>query len=306
MFDIPILFIVYNRPEHTKLSLEIIKKIKPLKLYIAADGPKDNIADETNCEQVRALLNNIDWSCEVKRSYNDTNRSSKRTVSAAINWMFSTEEFGIILEDDCLPDPSFFTFCKEMLLRYKNDLRMMHINGTNFLQGKRFEFFGDSYYYSNIPHPWGWATWKRAWSLYDIDMIDYAAFKSANKIGDIISKREYQDNWMKLLLKAKNNEIDCWDYQWFYTIWSHNGIVITPTQNLVTNIGFGNNATNTTYRTTRLGNMRRHQLTEIIHPSEIKINRKADDYATLIKMKEGEGNLLQKFYQKLKLILHSN
>jgi hypothetical protein len=303
MFDVPVLFIIYNRPAHTKKVLEVLEVLQPAKLYVAADGPKENTIDKKLCEETRGIIDTISWPCIIKKKFNQINLSCKVSVSESISWFFENEEMGVILEDDCVPDLSFFSFCKELLNKFRNDKSVMHINGSNFILDKNFNFGNESYYYSRLPHPWGWASWRRAWSLYDIKMSQFDTFLKKDRLRLVIKNKNYRLKWYQLLEQAKNNKINTWDYQWFYSIWLNSGIVITPVVNLITNIGFGEQATNTKYTSTKMGNRRRYSLKEIRHPKEIKVNEVADAYATHVKMTDGSGNFFQKVKEKIRLII---
>ena len=161
-FETPILFITFNRPDTTKRVFEAIKKIKPKKLFISADGPRENkVGEKQKCLTVRSIFDNIDWDCEVKTLFQEKNLGCKIAATTAVTWFFQSVEEGIIIEDDCLPNKSFFLFCQKMLATYRKHEAIMHISGTNFQFGnKRGEA---SYYFSRCIHMWGWATWRRAW-----------------------------------------------------------------------------------------------------------------------------------------------
>src|SRR6478736_1770065 len=179
-FETPILFIVFNRPDTTRVVFEAIRKVKPKKLYIAADGIRSKVkSDEENCAKVRAIVNDVDWECDVKTLFHEENLNCGKAPSTAISWLFENEEEGIILEDDCLPSTSFFLFCEELLERYRYDSRVMHIGGNNFLNGwqKDNDY---SYYFSRSGHIWGWATWRRAWNKFDFDISLYSKLKDKN------------------------------------------------------------------------------------------------------------------------------
>ena len=292
-FNTPILFIIFNRPETTKKVFEIIRQIKPSKLFIAADGPRSDKLDEVHlCDESRKTVSKIDWQCEVKTLYREKNLGCKIAVSSAINWFFENAEEGIILEDDCLPDPSFFIFCEQMLERYRNDLRIMHIGGDNFQFGRQ-RGNGD-YYFSKMSHVWGWATWRRAWKYYDVEMKSLEDFIKNNYIKDIFNNKKIIDNWLKILNETKNNEIDTWDYQWTYTIWSQNGLSIIPNKNLVGNIGFGNNATHTKTMTDSIRNNRVHTLFIKKHPAIIARDYNADVYYNTMKI-----NIIDRIQNKI-------
>lgn len=302
LFHTPVLFLIYNRPEHTRKVFDVIRQLRPSHLYLAADGPREHIpGDREKCEATREITKAVDWECSVFTLFRDKNKSTKYAVPDAIDWFFKSNELGIILEDDCVPDLSFFNFCEKLLEKYKTDERVMHINGSNYLKGKKYNFKG-SYYFSRLCHPWGWATWKRAWDLYDFEMENLDQFIRADKLTLLTSNKEWRNYYYDFLTKTKNGQIDTWDIQWFYTVWKHSGYVITPTINLVSNIGFGNDATNTNYEITRLAEMKKGKVKQIQPDDSFIVNTKADQRAVEIKVKEGRGNLLQKINHKLKLI----
>ena len=304
-FDIPVLFLVYNRPSMTETVFQVLRELRPSRLFLSADGPRtDRPQDALLCANVREIVTKVDWPCEVKTLFRSENLGSKFAVSGALDWFFEHVEAGIILEDDCLPTAGFFTYCAEMLNRYATDDRIMHVNGTNFLRGKEFHFQG-SYYYSKLPHPWGWASWRRAWKRYDFKREHFELFASEGMIRRLTENPFYQGAYLKLLTEAKKGLIDCWDYQWFYTIWLNDALVITPARNMVTNLGFGADATNTTYTDTRLGGMKRHELRRLTYDDSGLVNRAADAYAMQIKFSEGQFTLISRIYRKLRSMINS-
>lgn len=273
----PILFIIFNRLDTTQVVFNEIKKIKPAKLYIASDAARDTKPKEKETvAQVRAWVeSHIDWPCEVQKLYHETNKGCRNAVSSAITWFFEHVEEGIILEDDCVPDQTFFSFCETMLETYRNDERIMHIGGSNFQQGKKR---GEaSYYFSRYNHIWGWATWRRAWKHYDVDMKDYPAFLASGKIKEIWSSPFIQKVWLKKFDSVYENRVDTWDYQWTYAIWKQGGWCILPNMNLVSNIGFGAEATHTK-RKDIYANMMRGKVTDITHPKTFELAHEADEF----------------------------
>jgi hypothetical protein len=272
----PILFIVFNRPATTEKVFEKIREIKPAKLYVAADGPRAGRPEDTeNCKVTRAIIDKVDWNCKVYKLFRDENLGCGKAVSGAINWFFNSEEEGIILEDDCVPDKSFFKFCEVLLDKYRNDERVMHIGGTNFQRGnKRGEA---SYYFSAMVHVWGWATWKRAWSKYDFDISDVEEFIKKDKISKYFSDAVIHSYWSDIFRKMNRHEIDTWDYQWHYSVWNNGGMAIIPQVNLISNIGFGADATHT-QSANEWANQPVHALNEIMHPHAIEQNKEADLY----------------------------
>jgi hypothetical protein len=247
--NLPILLIIYKRPDTTAKVFEIIKKIKPSKLYIAADGPKSK-TEEKACQLTRDIVARIDWRCETKRNYLTKNLGLKKRMESAITWFFANEEKGIILEDDCLPDMSFFKFCEELLEKYKDDERVMSISGNNFLFGEKNVRY--SYHFSRFNHCWGWATWRRAWKLYDGEMKYWSEIKRNGWLGSVLDSWISVKYWTMILDLVYKNKINSWAYRWTYSCWLQEGLSIIPAENLVVNIGFGKNATNTKNRSARV------------------------------------------------------
>jgi hypothetical protein len=277
VLNTPILFIIFNRPSQTKRVFESIKNVKPKELYIAADGPRiNNEKDSINCKLTREIVQNIDWECNVHYLLREKNLGCKIAVSNAINWFFTNTEEGIILEDDCLPNESFFNFSSLLLEKYRNDNEVMHIGGTNF-QSKKIDC-NDSYYFSRITHIWGWATWRRAWEKYDIQMNDF----TSKKLKSIFTENKLNPSsftyFFNALSKVKKSKIDTWDYQWTYTVWKENGLAIIPVENLVSNIGFDSNSTHTFEGGEIYGNLTTKKIENIIHPLTKEINLSADAY----------------------------
>lgn len=272
----PILALIFNRPDKTKGLYQIIASQKPSKLYIAADGPRKHKENEAElCKITRDVFNQIDWPCEVKTFYRDENAGCGKAVSEAIDWFFTHEESGIILEDDCHPNADFFKFCEEMLIKYKNEERVKIISGNNF-QGE-LEWGSSSYYFSSCCHIWGWATWRRTWLEYEFDMDAFD-----NSLREIMKKRASNKRlflyWQYIFDMMKTNPVDTWDYQLFFSILKNNGLAIIPNKNLVSNIGFGKDATHTIIEDSTWSNVATQKLETIKHPRRIKCNKLADIY----------------------------
>ncbi len=236
-FDIPILFLVFNRPETTIHVFNEIKKIKPKKLYVASDGPRyGNYNDTEKCGQVKSIIEKgIDWDCKVKTLYRESNLGCKIAVSSAIDWFFSNEEMGIILEDDCVPSQDFFYFCEKLLNFYRNDTRVMMICGTNYLGTDNK--FNEDYFFSKFYIVWGWASWRRAWEYYDVNMSEWPYYKKNNYLNNFFINIDislYYEGMFDLLY-YKN--FDTWDIQWWFACISQYGFSVIPKYNLITNIG---------------------------------------------------------------------
>jgi hypothetical protein len=267
--ETPILFIIFNRPEHSLKALNCIRKAKPKYLYIASDGPRNNRPGEDKlvAQTMQATLSCIDWDCQVKTLVREQNLGCGKAVSSAITWFFEHVEAGIILEDDCIPDPSFFDYCTELLSHYTDQVRVMHISGANYQMGK---LRGDgSYYFSLIPHIWGWATWRRAWKHYKLNITDLEQFKAEHR--DVLPLMP-----MKMLDLISSNQLDTWDAQWQYAIVKQGGLSITPNINMVQNIGF-ESGTHTTGKEPLFFRKFVYGAMEVIkHPTNMASDKSAD------------------------------
>ena len=246
MFNTPILFLIFKRPDVTTQVLAAIREAQPAKLYIAADGARlDKAGEAEKVAHTRELvLNGIDWPCEVKTLLRETNLGCRMAVSSAIDWFFEHEEEGIILEDDCLPDQSFFQFCAELLEYYRYDTRIMAISGDNFQQGQQRGKY--SYYFSQRPYCWGWATWRRAWRMYHVSIEYFEEIIAEPTYLEFTHDALFNKFHYANIVKAYNKEIDTWDYLWAFATAVNRGLAILPQKNLVKNIGFGVEGTHTT------------------------------------------------------------
>ncbi len=277
-FSAPVVLIVFNRPELTQQALDAISKVKPRQLYVIADGPRTTYPNDIEkCQATRAVVDTIDWECRVSKNYADQNLGCQQRISSGLDWVFEQVEFAIILEDDCLPNPSFFRFCDELLIRYEDDKRIAAISGNNFQFGRNNT--EDSYYFSRYPHCWGWATWKRAWQYYDVDMQLWPQAKRENRLKDIfydgISIRYWQDRFQK----TYDGNIDTWDYAWFLACWLQNGLCILPKANLVSNIGFTAEGTHCISESSLFSNMPTAEMMfPLEHPAIILRNDQADKF----------------------------
>lgn len=274
-FPVPILFNVFNRPDQTKRVFKMIRKIQPKILYLKADGPREGVlSDYGKCREVRNIIQQIDWDCELHTLFYETNLGCRVAMSAGIDWFFSQVDEGIILEDDCLPDITFFNFCRELLERYRHDERVMMISGDNFLFGRKK--LPASYYFSRYGQIWGWATWRRAWAHYDVEMSAFPQFKKDGLISGLIPNPREQRHWMYHFEETYEKRIDTWDYQWTLTLLTRHGLAATPAVNLVSNIGFNSQATHTKNRRDRLSNIRTGQIRKVTHPAEVVRDEEAD------------------------------
>jgi predicted O-linked N-acetylglucosamine transferase (SPINDLY family) len=240
----PVCLIIFKRPDTTEKVFEVIRQVKPSKLLVIADGPRaERLGEAEKCAATRAIIDRVDWKCEVLKNYSDVNLGLKRRVSSGLDWIFNTVEEAIILEDDCLPHPTFFRFCEELLNFYRNDKRVMLIAGTNFQFGlKRTQY---SYYFSRYIDCWGWATWKRAWQHYDFEMKSLPEILNNNWLLDILQDPQEAEGWARIFKATYEGQIDSWAYRWKFACWIQSGLTILPNVNLVSNIGFNAEAVHT-------------------------------------------------------------
>jgi hypothetical protein len=273
----PVLFMVFNRPDTTARVFDAIRAARPTHLFVAADGPREQrVGEADRCRHVREIATAVDWPCTVTTLFRDENLGCKRAVSSAIDWFFDQVPEGLILEDDCVPDPSFFPYVTTLLERYRDDARVMMISGDNFIAGHWRPTA--SYYFSGFTHIWGWASWRRAWAHYDVDMSDWRAQRAEGllerRFPDSIEARTY---WAGLFDRVSRGEIDTWDYQWAYTTFKRGGVACMPSVNLISNIGFGADATHTLDPEAKLANLPSAALPmPLTHPQNVAADESAD------------------------------
>lgn len=240
----PVAFIIFKRPELTAKVFEAIRLAQPSTLVVIADGARaDKKGEAEACAAARAVTEKIDWPCRVVRHYADKNLGCRDRVSSGLDLVFEEFDRAIILEDDCVPEPSFFRFCEELLEHYQHDERIMAISGDNFQFGNRQ--IEHSYYFSRYPHVWGWATWRRAWRHYDVTMRDWPHYRDNGWLTELFDEVKTISFWQGIFQSVYEEKIDTWDHQWTYACWRQNGLTALPSVNLVSNIGFGEDATHT-------------------------------------------------------------
>ncbi|MNJ91746.1 hypothetical protein D3C87_94000 [compost metagenome] len=272
-----ILFLVFNRIETTSKVFQAIKEAAPKRLYIAADGPR-NAEEFEKCRRVKEIVANVTWDCEIKTLFREDNLGCRAAVSGGINWFFGHEEQGIILEDDCLPSSSFFGFCSVLLEKYKYDNRIGHIGGSNFQNG--IERGRGSYYFSRLTHVWGWASWRRVWNNYDVNMGTFPHFAESD-LQNLGSHAPFKEIWYKNLKRTFDGEINTWDYQYSYSNIINNYLGVIPNQNFIKNIGFGEGATHTT-ENHPFANLETKDMDSIVHPDFFIPEVEADLYTQRI------------------------
>jgi len=267
----PVAFVIFNRPDTTEQVFAEIRKARPSKLLVIADGPRENRPDDVEkCAAVRAIIEGVDWDCEVLKDYSNVNLGCGRRPATGFDWVFSMVEEAIILEDDCLPHPTFFPYCQELLEKYRDDGRVMGISGDNFQYGRRRT--NDSYYFSRYTQTCGWATWRRVWKYYDFDMKLWPAVRDGQWLFDIFASIQTVTHngqrqigviggayvaqyWQRMFEAAYTKKIDAWDFQFAFASLLQSGLHILPNVNLISNIGYGPGGTHTKNATSSLANL---------------------------------------------------
>jgi len=304
-FRTPIVLIAFNRPRQTAEVVRTIRAQRPARLFIIADGPRPGVeTDPEKCAAVRGLVEKIDWPCQVERRFAETNLGLRRNVAEGLDWVFQQTERAIILEDDCLPHPTFFPFCEELLDRYAEDRQVAAIGGTNLEPSVKIPMNDASYYFSRFCHIWGWATWRRAWQLCDHELKEWPALRQTGWLMNICGHRTSENFWRRHFddaHAAHPHGLNTWDVAWVFACWRHSMMSIVPRTNLITNIGCGAEASHIKTRT-RMSELPTTAMRfPLVHPSTARTNQTADCY---VQKNFFEGiTLTQRLYWKLRLPL---
>ncbi len=295
----PVAFLIFNRPDTTERVFNAIAQARPTKLLVIADGPRANRAGEAErCAQARAVIERVDWECEVLTNFADSNMGCKMRVATGIDWVFEQVEEAIILEDDCLPEPSFFRFCQEMLERYRDHPRIGMVTGGNLQFGQQR---GEaSYYFSRYSHIWGWATWRRSWQLYQREIPQWPAFRDQGWLNQLFEKQGERDYWAASFQLVHEGKLDTWDCSWTFATLTHGLLQVVPNMNLISNIGFGPEATHTHVVGIHADMPTRPILFPLKHPDSIVPNIEADRY---ISNDQIAPSFLRRQWRRVKRIL---
>ncbi|WP_341730460.1 methyltransferase type 11 [Microcoleus sp. EPA2] len=275
----PVCLIIFKRPDTTAKVFEAIRQVKPSQLLVIADGPRpDKLGESEKCEATRQIIEGVDWDCEVLKNYSDVNLGLKHRVATGLDWVFKTVEEAIILEDDCLPDATFFRFCEELLEYYRHNPQIMVIAGTNFLFGWKPN--NDSYYFTRYIDCWGWATWRRAWQHFDFEMKQWPERRDRNWLAEFLQDSQVAERWTKTFQATYDGYINSWAFRWKFACWLQNGFTIIPEINLVSNIGFDNpDSTNTINVDSLLANTLVQPLEfPLRHPLSISRDPQVDEF----------------------------
>lgn len=236
-FQVPVLFLIFNRPDTTQKVFERIRLAQPKQLFIAADGPRYPIRNDYDlCQQARSIALQVDWQCEVKILHQDRNLGVGRGGAEGITWFFEHVAAGIILEDDCIPSRDFFEFCARGLTQFEHDKTIMMLAGTNYHFGKYEKLSG--FYRSRHYAIWGWATWRRAWEHYSYSLDDWGCEVSFRDVKHFFGNTLIALRWAKIFDDIKNGRLEAWDAQWIYACVKYKGLSVTATSNLISNVGY--------------------------------------------------------------------
>jgi hypothetical protein len=300
----PVALIIFNRPDTTEKVFEKIRQAKPPLLLVVADGPREEKPGEAQkCAATRAIIDRVDWNCEVLKNYSEINLGCGRRPATGLDWVFDTVEEAIVLEDDCIPHPTFFRYCEELLDYYRDDERVMAVCGSNIQFGRhRTEY---SYYFSHYSLCWGWASWRRAWKYFDFDLKVWPEVRDKNLLIDILGDAHAAKVWHQTLQMTYDKLLECWDFQWTFANFIQRGLSIIPHVNLISNIGYTQEATHTKEEDSPYNQM----LIEVMdfplkHPPFIVRNVQADRF-TEYTLYDYQPNLLKRVNQRLKKVLKS-
>lgn len=272
----PVAFIIFNRPDKARRIFESIRAYRPARLLVIADGPRpDRPGEDERCRETRAIIDQVDWPCAVDHCFSETNLGCKRRLASGLDWVFQQTEEAIILEDDCLPHPSFFPYCDALLERYRHDASVGLISGDQYLPRRS----ADSYRFSLYNPIWGWASWRRAWRLNDLDMKAWPARRASRWLRDLCSGAEEAAYWRAAFDSVHSGRLDTWDYQWHFSLWHHGLKSIVPSVNLVSNIGFDTQGTHTR-KVNNLANLPTFAMdAPLVHPTCQDIDTASDHEA---------------------------
>jgi hypothetical protein len=283
----PVAMLIFNRPDTTARVFERVRAVRPSTLMVVADGPRaDRPGEEERCREAREIVEAVDWPCELLTEYSDANLGCGRRISSGLDWVFERADSAIVLEDDCLPDLTFFRFCEDLLDRYRSDDCVMHISGDNFQSVGRGRLArlldrlrpggGPSYYFSRYPHVWGWASWSSAWRRYDFEMSAWTSADDKGPFLDRFTDPSERDFWRRTWDAVARGEIDTWDYQWAFACISRGGLSAMPSRNLVSNLGFGEGAHHTVGSSPLAGLPVGHLRFPLDHPGVVRRDEMAD------------------------------
>ncbi|MCA9106845.1 MAG: glycosyltransferase family 2 protein [Pirellulaceae bacterium] len=270
----PIAFCIFNRPDLTERVFQAIARQRPRHLLVISDGPRaDRPAEAELVARCREIATSVDWECDLRVEFAESNLGCKTRINSGLTWAFEQHEELIILEDDCLPEDSFFAYAEAMLARYRDDRRVMMISGDQFRPQADAPY---DYYFSKWAHIWGWASWRRAWRLRDEQLATWPEARRLGWLETYFETDRERAHWEAVFDAVHEGRIDTWDFGWMYSCWLQSGWTVLPSVNLVTNIGFDARATHTTDADSLLSRLPTGKLEELRHPPAVVRDRVAD------------------------------
>lgn len=300
--ETPVVLIIFKRLDTTQRVFDAIREARPKKLLVIADGPRPEKAGEAErCAQTRAIIEQVDWNCEVLKCFSEENLGCGKRIATGLSWVFDQVEDAIILEDDCLPHPSFFAFCSEMLERYRHEPKVMSISGCLFARSPKLE----SYYFSHYLSCWGWATWRRAWQHFDFGMKELPGLLEQRWLHSYLPSDQDADFWQRRFQNVyASTRNDVWSYQFQFASWRQNALSIRANTNLISNVGLDADATHTIGNEKSQGNNEVQSYEEMIFPLRhpTSIERDIDMDTLMEKEYFREPTLVSRAYRKLSTI----
>jgi hypothetical protein len=273
----PVAMFIFNRRDVTARVFAEVRRAQPKQLFLISDGARsDRPGEERQVSLTREIVTGIDWECDVKTLFADQNMGCKKRVSSGLAWVFEQVEDAIILEDDCLPHPSFFAYCQELLDRYRDDERIGAISGNNFQEG--MSRTPHSYYFSKYFHCWGWASWRRTWQNFDLNFQTWPSFRDQGGLLSVADSPTESWYWTRLFNEqySGDTKVSSWAYPWLYSAWAQNALTILPDVNLISNIGFSGEGTHCTDSDSEFANMDVYDIGTLQHPETVFRSVEAD------------------------------
>jgi len=297
--ETPVALFVFNRPATTRAVLEAVASARPKSLLVVADGPRSERSnDQDLCRETRRLIDDVSWPCDIVTNYSDDNLGCDERIVSGLDWVFSRVDRAIVLEDDCVPDVTFFPFCEELLDRYSDDRRVYTVRGFSPVRPRRPT--DTSYHFSRINHTWGWATWARAWRHYDREMRRWRELRETNWLHDRMPTAAHAQVVKRLFDERYAGE-HSWDYQWEYSALVQDGVAAVPNCNLVRNVGFGPGGTHLvdpSARMAAIASKTSPMAFPLRHPTEVTVSRETDRRELRLSM-PGRGRRLLARTQRL-------
>jgi hypothetical protein len=265
----PVVLCVYNRPHLTQQILDALRAVRPLRILVIADGPRTNDpTDHAKCEDVIRIIRSIDWEADIDWNVSDVNLGCRKRIQTGLSWAFARVEEAIVLEDDCVPHPSFFRFCRELLDRYRSNRRVVLISGSSFVIEQ--DCAAESYLFSRYPLIWGWAAWRRSWELYDPDVDSWERLRDTPWLSNFLADPLAAAYWRRIFEHARSG-YDTWDYSMTFSCWHSGGLSVHPRRNLISNIGFGSDATHTRDLGSVFANLPVQEMAfPLVHPKRVE------------------------------------